>query len=234
MPRGQIDWEAVERDYRAGCLSVREIARKHGCDDKAVRRRAVELQWIRDLADKVRQRAAAKVRTSAQKSAPAQEGMPADALRKDEESPHLSARKSAPPSRARGCGHRRPSARPSDEEVVEAAAEEMAAIIQQHRESLERLREVTNLLDRDLRVETTTVLTRKGETAVVPVDLETRSRGTVAYARATEIRLAAERRAYGLDDDKKPGEDADKPLYVVALPTPSPTVEAWTDANASK
>ena len=29
--RRRIDWEAVERDYRAGKLTLREMADKHGC-----------------------------------------------------------------------------------------------------------------------------------------------------------------------------------------------------------
>lgn len=50
----RTDWEAIEREYRAGQLSVREIARKHGISDTAIRKEAKARGWARDLADKVR------------------------------------------------------------------------------------------------------------------------------------------------------------------------------------
>ena len=49
------DWEAIEREYRAGQLSVREIARQHGLTEGAIRKRAKADEWSRPLADKVRE-----------------------------------------------------------------------------------------------------------------------------------------------------------------------------------
>lgn len=57
--RKQYDWEAIEREYRAGQLSLREIARVYGCSDTAIRKKAKANGWERDLSAKVR----AKVRT---------------------------------------------------------------------------------------------------------------------------------------------------------------------------
>ncbi len=34
------DWEAIESAYRAGVMSLREIASQHGISDTAVRKRA--------------------------------------------------------------------------------------------------------------------------------------------------------------------------------------------------
>jgi hypothetical protein len=51
-----IDWEAVERAYRAGMLSLREIAAQHGLSDTAIRKRAKRDGWARDLTAKVRER----------------------------------------------------------------------------------------------------------------------------------------------------------------------------------
>ncbi|PHM46001.1 phage protein [Xenorhabdus mauleonii] len=48
------DWEAIESAYRAGSLSIREIAAKHGVSDTAVRKRANLHGWQRDLTDKVK------------------------------------------------------------------------------------------------------------------------------------------------------------------------------------
>ncbi len=55
--RATIDWEAIEREYRAGQLSVREIARSHDVTDAGIRKRAKHEGWSRDLTEKVRQAA---------------------------------------------------------------------------------------------------------------------------------------------------------------------------------
>lgn len=49
-----VDWEAVERLYRAGQVSVREIARQHEITEGAIRKEAKKRKWVRQLADKVR------------------------------------------------------------------------------------------------------------------------------------------------------------------------------------
>lgn len=49
------DWEAIEREYRAGQLSVSEIARQHGVSHTAINKRAKAQGWTRNLASKVRQ-----------------------------------------------------------------------------------------------------------------------------------------------------------------------------------
>ena len=54
-----VDWEAVERDYRAGVLSIREIGRLNGVSEGAIRKKAKGEGWQRDLTARV----AEKVRT---------------------------------------------------------------------------------------------------------------------------------------------------------------------------
>ena len=55
MPAGRnIDWVKIEQDYRAGILSVREIAREVGLSDAAIRKRAKANGWERDLTEQVR------------------------------------------------------------------------------------------------------------------------------------------------------------------------------------
>ncbi len=53
--RRSTDWEAIQRAYRAGQLSVREIARQYAISEGAVRKRAKADHWQRALADKVRE-----------------------------------------------------------------------------------------------------------------------------------------------------------------------------------
>lgn len=48
------DWEAIELAYRAGVLSIREIAKQHGVTHGAARKRAQVREWTRDLSAKVR------------------------------------------------------------------------------------------------------------------------------------------------------------------------------------
>lgn len=56
-----INWDAVERDYRAGQMSNRELARVHGVSEAAVRKRAKRDGWEKDLSVLVEQSADAKL-----------------------------------------------------------------------------------------------------------------------------------------------------------------------------
>lgn len=53
-----VDWEAIEGDFRAGVLSLREIAALHpGTNHVAITRRAKKEGWTRDLNAKIKARA---------------------------------------------------------------------------------------------------------------------------------------------------------------------------------
>lgn len=54
MTTKQPDWEAIERAFRAGALSIRTIADRHGVSDTAIRKRAKAGGWERDLSEQVR------------------------------------------------------------------------------------------------------------------------------------------------------------------------------------
>lgn len=51
------DWEAIESAYRAGLLSVREIASQHGVTHTAINKRAKRDGWERDLKAKIKAKA---------------------------------------------------------------------------------------------------------------------------------------------------------------------------------
>jgi len=70
VQRALIDWEAVEHGFRSGIFSIREIARIHGISDKAIRNKARDSGWERDLSAKVNE----KVRSDLVRS----ESAPAD------------------------------------------------------------------------------------------------------------------------------------------------------------
>lgn len=54
MAKSQTDWEAVEREYRTGQLSVREIGLQHNVSHTAINKRAKAEEWVRDLTKEVR------------------------------------------------------------------------------------------------------------------------------------------------------------------------------------
>lgn len=57
----KTDWEAIEREFRAGQLSIREIGRLYGLTDTAIRKKAKADGWDRDLTERVRQAVRAKL-----------------------------------------------------------------------------------------------------------------------------------------------------------------------------
>lgn len=54
VKRAKVDWEKVETSYRLGVQSIRSIAAEHGCTDTAIRLKAKEQDWTRDLSAKVK------------------------------------------------------------------------------------------------------------------------------------------------------------------------------------
>lgn len=61
-----LDWETIERDFRAGSRAVTSIAGEHGITEGAIRKRAKRDGWVRLLKDKAStEPKAPKVRTAA-------------------------------------------------------------------------------------------------------------------------------------------------------------------------
>lgn len=55
MPKKtDTDWCAIEADFRAGALSNRQIAKKHGVAESTLRKRIASGGWVRTAAQKVR------------------------------------------------------------------------------------------------------------------------------------------------------------------------------------
>lgn len=64
MTTKRPDWEAIERAYRAGLLSVRAIGESHGVNHATILKRAKKEDWKRDLTDQVRAATKQKVTTA--------------------------------------------------------------------------------------------------------------------------------------------------------------------------
>ncbi len=72
------DWEAIESAYRAGSLSIRAIAEKHGVSDTAIRKRATLHNWQRDLTEKVKTATKLKLVRTEVRNSGSQEGSRTD------------------------------------------------------------------------------------------------------------------------------------------------------------
>lgn len=75
------DWEAIEREYRAGQLSVSEIGRQYGVSHTAINKRAKKEGWKRDLSAKVRQEVSARLVSDAVSATNAREAVDLAAAR---------------------------------------------------------------------------------------------------------------------------------------------------------
>lgn len=57
----KTDWEAVERDYRTGKYTLRELETKHGADHGLISRKARKEEWKQDLGPAIKQATSAKL-----------------------------------------------------------------------------------------------------------------------------------------------------------------------------
>lgn len=55
------DWELIEKDYRAGIKTDRQIAKERGVSHTAIQKRAKKFGWVKDLTEKIQAAAKAKV-----------------------------------------------------------------------------------------------------------------------------------------------------------------------------
>lgn len=60
--RRRHDWEAIERDYRTGHFTFRELQAKHGAGYSDIAKRAKEKGWKKDLRDEVKRATADALR----------------------------------------------------------------------------------------------------------------------------------------------------------------------------
>jgi hypothetical protein len=61
VKRKRTDWEAVERDYRTGKYTLRELEAKHGANNGLIARKSKKEGWTQDLAKVIRQATNAKL-----------------------------------------------------------------------------------------------------------------------------------------------------------------------------
>lgn len=61
VKRARTDWDAVERDYRTGKYSLRELGARHGADHGLISRKAKKGSWTQDLSVAIKQATNAKL-----------------------------------------------------------------------------------------------------------------------------------------------------------------------------
>lgn len=61
--RKKVDWEAFERDFRLGSMSMRALCDKHGADSGNASRKAKREGWVQDASQEVRERTRAALIT---------------------------------------------------------------------------------------------------------------------------------------------------------------------------
>jgi hypothetical protein len=65
MAKKDIDWEAIEREYRIGIRSTRDLAAEFGVSHVTIHNRAQQESWDRDLAARIKVKAEAKINRAA-------------------------------------------------------------------------------------------------------------------------------------------------------------------------
>ena len=61
MKNEKIEWELIEGEFRSGQLSIREIARQHGCGESAIRKNMKTNGVVRDLFQRVAEKVCTEV-----------------------------------------------------------------------------------------------------------------------------------------------------------------------------
>lgn len=181
--RSAKDWAAIERDYRAGLLTVKEIARRHEISDVSIYKRVKAEGWSNDLSQQVRKAARAK-------------------LQRDEFENELA----------------------TDQEVIERASTEAAAVIKLQRKDIADLRnlemELKEQLANDLKIRRDmTAQTVEPEMLARFVELGIKVPTLVQcsgvfrdIAQAQAKRIPLERKAYNLDEEGDNSVDPIKQL----------------------
>lgn len=189
----QVDWEAVEREYRAGISSQREIAEKYGVSHTAIQKRAKRDDWQRDLQAKIKAKADALVAKAEVASTVAAETTATER--------ELVEANATAIMRVR-LTHRKDIARARD------LAMKLLGELEQTAEAIPLIERLEALVASDAGADEKAIAQRAAALQKV-LELPTRT-GTMKMLADTMTKLVTlERQAYSLDNDDKGGSDDD-------------------------
>tara|TARA_R110002033_G_scaffold170862_2_gene214568 strand:+ start:8315 stop:8893 length:579 start_codon:yes stop_codon:yes gene_type:complete len=163
---GKYDWEPIEKSYRTGKYSNRQLSKIHGPSEATIRKRAKDFDWKKDLSKPVNQRIKEKLTNKAAED---------EAL-----------------------------VAPSDEDIVEAAANTAATIVFHHRSYAQKGREITGLLLDKLKQQMeagTMKVAAFGQVVETDIPLDYMGKTLSAATQSLERLVKIERQAFRLDDD---------------------------------
>lgn len=123
--RSDIDWDAIEREFRLGQKSNKQLATDHGVQPSSIGRRAEKYGWVQDKADEVRTRAA-----------------------------NLLVQSTAAEATGNATGNANPNATPSDREI-KVAARVAADVVLGHRKGLNKLSKLRDSMLDEIEAQTT-------------------------------------------------------------------------------
>ena len=186
-----VDWQRVERLFRAGLLSVHEIARECGLPEANVRYHAKRLGWKRDLSDEVRSRARTKMVENLAKVFDDGRGA-MEQLRKV-----------------------------TDEQIIEEAARTQVEVVRQHQTTLGSGHSLTVRMLNELDATTThrgeleemiksSIAPRRQGAALAAISLPQRATVMRDLATAARTWVILERQAFNIAEDKDNSADKRK------------------------
>lgn len=182
------DWEGIEREFRAGQLSVSEIGRQFGVSHTAINKRAKREGWSRDLSARVRKEVSARL---------VSEGVSAEGV---VETIKLAAERGVQVVR----DHRKDIG--SNRAVVTRLIEELADTIEHLDEIEEDIEEETTPPDGASPPQKASLAKRRAR-MLAAVSLSSRASTASTLATALKTLIPLERQAFNLDEK---GDDEDK------------------------
>jgi len=182
--RKRTDWEAVERDYRTGKFTLRELEAKHGADNGLISRKAKKDGWTQDLSRAIKAATNAKL----------VEELVSKEISDSQQKVSTTVLAAAEANKEVILGHRK------DIRMLREIAVDLASELQQV--SKVDLKSIASMLEDDGLTQDQLSAMREGIAAVTK--LPTRILGVQRLSQAIGRVQALERQAFGLDDPETP------------------------------
>lgn len=196
------DWKRIERLYRAGMLSIHEIARECNIPEANIRYHAKKKGWERDLTNEVRSATRTKL---VENLANARKGKISNQDYKSDENQDILKQLTGA----------------TDEQIIEEAARTQVEVVRQHQSTLGSGHSLTMRMLHELDATTThrgeledmiksTISPRRQGAVLNALSLAGRATVMRDLAQAARIWITEERRAFSIVDDKADSKERSK------------------------